>query len=55
MFKTTLLNATDFQVGEDDGGDGLADDGGAEGEADIVTAGDVEGGLLAGLDVEGSL
>ena len=50
------LDATSHRkVGEDDGGDGLDDDGGAEGEADIVAAGDVEGGLLSGLDVEGGL
>ena len=29
------------QVSEDDGGNGLDDDGGAEGEADIVATGDV--------------
>jgi len=50
------LDATSHRkVSEDDGGHGLDDDGGAEGEADIVAAGDVEGGLLSGLDVEGGL
>ena len=35
------LDAAAFQVGEYDGGDGLDDDGGAEGEADIVATGDI--------------
>ena len=43
------------EVGEDEGGDGLDDYGGAEGEADVVAAGDNEGGLLAGADIEGGL
>ena len=55
LFIIKELDATAFQVGEDDGSDGLDDDGGAEGETDIVTARNVEGGLLAGLDVEGGL
>lgn len=55
LFIIKELDATAFQVGEDDGSDGLDDDGGAEGETDIVTAGDVEDGLLAGLNVQGSL
>lgn len=38
LFIIKGLDATALQVGEDDGGDGLDDDGGAEGEADIVTA-----------------
>lgn len=50
-----LDTANHSKVGEDDGGDGFDDDGGAEGEADIVAAGDVEGGLFAGPDVEGGL
>ena len=55
-FIIKRLDATRHRkVGEDDGGDGFDDDGGAEGEADIVAAGNVEGGLLSGLDVEGGL
>lgn len=53
--RELLVNKRVLQVRQDAGAAGLDDDGGAEGEAEVVAAADREGVHLSGGEVEGLL